>query len=379
MESNNISTDQTTKQNPSRTSLLAITSLALGIIGILIPIVTALPGLVLGIVGWRRIAKSSGRLGGKKIAIAGVIVSFSTMLLGMIVLLLVFLYAIFRIVSIPDINTTGGYTVLCEAQTDQELDKAAIEETCTVLKKRLDPGSRRGITVRQKEKRLFEIGVPVSSSLPRFSRPDELESLVTGLGILEFRMIPFVSAETENLFDSYTEALKTTGPESSTDASYVWMEVRDPDTWNGGGITGTYDGRLYLLCSNRPDEIMLQGGPEQWKLKRAYPTMDEQGRHAIGFLLNQYAADQFYKLTTNNIGESLCILLDGRAVCAPRVNSAIRSSGLITGTFTQTEVEDMINMLNAGMLSVQLHLLHNSTEYIQPSVSSDEDLFDVFD
>ena len=58
---------------PTKTSGLAITSLVCGVLGCLG--ITALTGLILGIVALVKINKSQGRLGGKGLAIAGICVS----------------------------------------------------------------------------------------------------------------------------------------------------------------------------------------------------------------------------------------------------------------------------------------------------------------
>ena len=60
---------------PARTSGLAITSLILGILGLFTCGITALIGLILGIVAMVKVRKSRGALGGGGIALAGVIVS----------------------------------------------------------------------------------------------------------------------------------------------------------------------------------------------------------------------------------------------------------------------------------------------------------------
>jgi hypothetical protein len=59
----------------AKTSGLAITSLVLGILGALTCGVTALIGLILGIIALSKIKKSQGTLGGGGLALAGIIVS----------------------------------------------------------------------------------------------------------------------------------------------------------------------------------------------------------------------------------------------------------------------------------------------------------------
>ncbi|HKW29710.1 MAG TPA: DUF4190 domain-containing protein [Verrucomicrobiae bacterium] len=70
---------------PAKTSGMAITSLVLGILGIVtcgITVLLSAPvGLILGIVAMNKIGKSSGQLRGKGLALAGVIMSSLTFLL----------------------------------------------------------------------------------------------------------------------------------------------------------------------------------------------------------------------------------------------------------------------------------------------------------
>lgn len=61
--------------SPTKTSVMAILSLVLGVLGLFTCGGTALFGLVLGIIAMVQVSKSRGELGGKGLALAGVIVS----------------------------------------------------------------------------------------------------------------------------------------------------------------------------------------------------------------------------------------------------------------------------------------------------------------
>jgi prepilin-type processing-associated H-X9-DG protein len=76
-----------TPVGPVPNSRMAVTSLVLGISGFCCPVLTALPGLILGIVAMNKIKASNGRLGGHGLALAGTITSgvallFSIVLIG---------------------------------------------------------------------------------------------------------------------------------------------------------------------------------------------------------------------------------------------------------------------------------------------------------
>lgn len=70
---------------PARTSAMAVTSLVMGIVGIITCgitlLLTAPVGLVLGAIALNKIGKSQGRLGGKGLALTGVILNGVTLLL----------------------------------------------------------------------------------------------------------------------------------------------------------------------------------------------------------------------------------------------------------------------------------------------------------
>src|SRR5712692_129648 len=66
------------------TSVKAIFSLLFGMLALLLPIVAAIPALILGFLGLRDINQSEGRLGGKGLAIAGMITSVVASLVGLV-------------------------------------------------------------------------------------------------------------------------------------------------------------------------------------------------------------------------------------------------------------------------------------------------------
>ncbi len=204
----------------------------------------------------------------------------------------------------------------------------------------------------------------------RLDDPEDLKRMLMGSGVLEFRILPTGDEGNMDELNAYRDALATKGPKQASDSRYLWCEIENPQEWQGG-VVGTFGEKLYVLASNQSDATMLQSGHRKWKLRRAYPTNDEQGRRAIGFNFDEIAANLFYTLTSNNIGKPLCILLDDRAISAPRINSAIRSQGVITGSFSQVEVDDMVNKLNAGSFPARLSDVPISEKSIGATLGAD--------
>jgi len=75
------------------------------------------------------------------------------------------------------------------------------------------------------------------------------------------------------------------------------------------------------------------------------------GEPYVSFTLNAKGAEIFNTVTSTNIGRKLAIILDGKAVSAPTIQSAIPGGqGMITGSFTVNEANDLALVLRAGAL-----------------------------
>ncbi len=209
----------------------------------------------------------------------------------------------------------------------------------------------------------------------RLDDPRDLQRMLKGAGILEFRVLPTRGhAEVdEDEMASYVERLRTKGPKYASDSKNIWCEIEDIDEFKrNDAFVAQFGDKFYVLASNKKDETLLHGAEgKDWSLKRAYPTTDQTGRRAIGFLFDERGGRLFSNITGKNIDRPLCILLDGIAISAPNINSRIFAHGIITGSFTQTEVVDMVNKLNAGSLPARLIEQPISVKTIGPSIGTD--------
>jgi preprotein translocase subunit SecD len=104
-------------------------------------------------------------------------------------------------------------------------------------------------------------------------------------------------------------------------------------------------------------------------LRSARPSLDENGRPAVAFTLNSEGAQKFGKITGENVGRSLAIILDGKVQSAPRIDSRITNEGRISGSFTQDEVTNLSLILRSGSLPATLTYLEERT--IGPSLGAD--------
>ncbi|MHC4424813.1 MAG: protein translocase subunit SecD [Planctomycetota bacterium] len=214
----------------------------------------------------------------------------------------------------------------------------------------------------------------------RLDDPKDLQRMLKGAGILEFRILPTQGHPQVDMdqMTGYAERLKEKGPKYASDAKYIWCEIENIDELKTADaedrppIVAPFGDKYYVLASNKTNETMLHSpGKKEWELEKANPTTDRQGRRAIGFLLDDRGGNRFAKVTAEHKGRPLCILLDGIAISAPNIQTRIRRQGVITGSFTQTKVEDMVDKLNAGSLPARLIEQPISVNTIGPSIGAD--------
>ena len=214
----------------------------------------------------------------------------------------------------------------------------------------------------------------------RLDDPKDLQRMLKGAGILEYRVLPtqgYPSIDMDQMAD-YVEKLTEKGPKYASDTQYVWCEIENIEEWRAvdkeerPSIVAQFGNKYYVLAGNKPNDTMLRSpGERQWKLERANPTTDSMGRRAIGFTLDAKGGKLFANVTGQNVGRPLCILLDSIAISAPNISEMIRGRGVITGSYTQTQVEDMVNKLNAGSLPARLIEQPISINTIGPSIGVD--------
>lgn len=251
-------------------------------------------------------------------------------------------------------ETIGG-TVLtysvdtsdCAAEEREQVLRKLISQLGTCLEQH----DVKNVTVERQ--RGDQIRISVAGEDVRIA--DTVQNLLkTSIGILEFRILPTVQTTPARELEDCCDRLAENGPANAVGEPYVWIEIQRPDTWSGSGIVQDYQEKKYVLCSNRPEDCLLHNKAQPAYLDKASSTTDHFGLPAVGFTLNEIGADRFYEITSSHSNEPLCILYDGKAASAPLIQDAIRSTGVITGQFTQAEVESMIDRLNNSHLFSRL-------------------------
>ncbi|MFI5381961.1 MAG: protein translocase subunit SecD [Tepidisphaerales bacterium] len=181
------------------------------------------------------------------------------------------------------------------------------------------------------------------------SDTEELKRMLRGSGVLTFHIMVDDSAETAKM----TERLKSDGPAPKKDDTSRWFEVDKPEEFRPAPIA--YGGKHWALASITPDQSMVHDArTKPWGLKSAHKSWDQNNNSAVAFTFDPQGGMLFGDLSGGNIQKRLAIMLDDRIISAPNLHSRIETDGQITGTFSEEEIQYLVNTLNAGSLSAKL-------------------------
>jgi SecD/SecF fusion protein len=96
----------------------------------------------------------------------------------------------------------------------------------------------------------------------------------------------------------------------------------------------------------------------------------EQNGPAVNMQMNTEGARKWKKLTSENVGRQIAIVLDGSVYSAPNVQGEIpNGNSSITGNFTIDEAKDLANILKAGKLPAPTRIVEEAV--VGPSLGSE--------
>jgi preprotein translocase subunit SecD len=101
----------------------------------------------------------------------------------------------------------------------------------------------------------------------------------------------------------------------------------------------------------------------------AQPSFQD-GQPVVSFRFDSVGGRRFGQATSENVGRPFAIVLDGKVISAPVIQTAILGgAGIISGSFTVQEVQDLSLLLRAGALPAPLQVLEERT--IGPGLGAD--------
>jgi preprotein translocase subunit SecD len=207
------------------------------------------------------------------------------------------------------------------------------------------------------DRRVNELGV-AEPSLSRYGASND-QLLVQLPGVTEVARAKEVIRSTAQLQLKLVEA----GPIPTREAllqQYNGQVPNDMDVVQGLG--GGEGGSSFYL-------VRKVAGITGQDLRGAQSILDENGRPAVRFMLTAEGSRKFSRLTGENVGRFLAIILDNRVHSAPRIESRIQDEGRITGTGTTQETEDLALTLRSGALPASMSYLEERV--IGPTLGAD--------
>ena len=188
--------------------------------------------------------------------------------------------------------------------------------------------------------------------LPGVDDPERVKNLIKNTAFLEFRLAEYppsggAAVDTQEILGQYGGTL----PDH---LEIVAQDLRGED--------GNVVGQGYYALEKRP---VITGRD----LKTARASLGQFQEPVVNFSLTHEGAQIFEDWTGANVGRPLAIVLDGRVQSAPTIESRISDSGVITGSFTQQEVEDLATVLRSGALPAGIEYLEQRA--VGPSLGQD--------
>jgi len=148
----------------------------------------------------------------------------------------------------------------------------------------------------------------------------------------------------------------------SSDLRPMWT-VHPSEQYQGD----SYYELIAIKTNGRDEKAPLDGSVVTDARKQLNGT---GGAPEVSMTMNAEGARIWARLTSDNIGKCVAIVLDDMVYSFPRVNSAITGgSSSITGNFTMEEAEDLANVLKSGKLPAPATIVQESV--VGPSLGAE--------
>lgn len=221
---------------------------------------------------------------------------------------------------------------------------------------------------------------------------EDLKRLMRASGSLTFRIAPKINEAADE--GRLRQELRERGPRNVRSTDFRWYKLNKIDSWvktneefaavsqnaaayfiPRGYVVEEFDGEYFMLCYDTPwrgnEKKRLTAAEGAWKLASAGPTQDEFGKPSIAFNMDTLGGDKMGQLTGANVGQAMAVLLDDEIYTAPNIQSRIGGSGRITGSFSMSEINYVVRVLNAGSLAAKVSPEPVSDNTIAPELGAD--------
>ncbi len=257
------------------------------------------------------------------------------------------------------LDLSGGLSILLEADTESfeenyiqrhqrspgsaEIDEA-VQQSIEILNNRIDLfGISEPMIRRQGD---TQIAVEIAGA----ADPERVNTFLMGRGSLNFRIVN--REQSEELAQYFAQ---NPGEMYTPDG-----RVRTPDFVDSGfKVFGYYTRDAYGIDELQRfvvvrDEIGLDG------IYIEEATVGEDpltGRPVVNFRLTVEGGERFYSLTSNNVNETMAVVMDDRVRSMATISEPIRENVQIRG-FDQDEARDLAIVLRTAALPIELEVIN---------------------
>jgi preprotein translocase subunit SecD len=234
---------------------------------------------------------------------------------------------------------SGVYEFRMKPTVERDLREQAVDQTLQTIDRRIN---ELGVTEPQIARQPQNDQIVVQ--LPGVSDVAHAKDIIGKTAILEFKLVEAGPGAKDDLVKQYNGALPG-----------------DMELVPGSATTAGESSVFYVVR-----KIATVTGQD---LRLAKPGLDENNQPAVHFELKSAGATKFGKLSGENIGRYLAIVLDNRVISAPKLEGRITDQGRISGGFTAETANDLALTLRSGSLPASLTYL--SEVVVGPSLGAD--------
>jgi preprotein translocase subunit SecD len=243
-------------------------------------------------------------------------------------------------------NLDKGGGPLTPAQ-ERELRENATVQTMRVIERRLNEFGVGEITI-QRSGRPSDYAIHIQ--VPGIDNPDRVKQLIQATALLELRLVE------RGPFESPAAAEGSYGEGMPKDVEILREDNKDKS-----------DPRppAYYVVRRTASVSGVD-------LKNASVSRDQLGRPAVAFTLTADSSKRFAKVTEQNVGRGLAIILDGAVQSVAEIRSRIAGDGIIDGGgdgFTTEQARDLALVLRSGALPART--VYSAEEVVGPSLGAD--------
>lgn len=282
------------------------------------------------------------------------------------------------------IDLAGGTNLVYEVDSqaakaaEKDITDSAMDQLVRAVGRRVNPSGTEDVTIRRIGGDRVEIIIPGAD-------PDDVNATkrqITRLGSLEFCIVASPVVHSDLI-------ARAQGKDEVRDGSVLrarWVPIAKLQDGSGDvkqtGISPAVTRTQQVGEETVTQALVVMELPKDRVdgryLVSSRPVTDpDTGMPIVSFTFNTAGGRLFRKLTTtygpkkDGTQFQLAVLLDGQIHSAPSINQPIGARGVIQGSFTNDEINELVGVLNAGALELPLRSEPISEFTISPLLGVD--------